>query len=440
MFNRSGKKLTPKKGKSLKDLSGITTPEQLLSDPPRQKLLEQIKALSSFQPNRFDSLCKVLVHHLINHCQKLPETLNSYYSNQGGVLDYALNRTEAALHLFREFVVSEETLSEEQKLWLYALLTAALLQGIGKLKVDYLVEIYDLNGQKLKKWNPVLESLSSVASYYHYQIEGNLDIEYRKRLNLLIARLLMPTSGFEWIASDPEVLRVWLALIDEDWESAGTLGALLVRADAIAIQRNLLNLKFSSRGARSGRIGAFMDTHPENLAEREMQTGVEFINWLRTAIEKGILMINKAPLFMVPGGMLMSPDLFKLFVREHPEFKNWQAIQSGFLSLGVHAVNADGAVTSKFEQANTQHIVNGAVFEKYAVALPNQVNAHSLNTGKVSQVSALNLINQSKYGAHFSEQGSGGSNKAIERLSAEGKWVPADDSRPNLSPGGNLRG
>ena len=43
----------------------------------------------------------------------------------------------------------------------------------------------------------------------------------------------MPVSGFAWIASNPQVLAVWLALLNEDQRSAGTLGAILIRADAI---------------------------------------------------------------------------------------------------------------------------------------------------------------------------------------------------------------
>ena len=35
--------------------------------------------------------------------------------------------------------------------------------------------------------------------------------------------------------------------------------------------------------------------------------------------------------------------MFQLFMREHPEYKNWQAVQNGFLSLGLHRRAADGS-------------------------------------------------------------------------------------------------
>ena len=74
----------------------------------------------------------------------------------------------------------------------------------------------------LKQWNPLLESLNNVGSYYTYEFQKDGDIEFRRRLNLLIAKAIMPPSGFNWIASNPEVLAIWLALLNEDQASAGT--------------------------------------------------------------------------------------------------------------------------------------------------------------------------------------------------------------------------
>lgn len=438
LFNRTGKNVKSTKGRSLKDLTAIATPEQLLAKNKRENLVKKIQASSSLSDSRFETLCLSLIHNLINHCQSLPETMNSYYSQQGGVLDYALNRTEAAVHLFREFVIAEGDLSEEQKLWLYALLTAGLLQGIGKLQIDYLVNLHDLNGQNLKIWNPLLESMSATSSYYHYEILSAEDDDLRRRLNLLLARLLMPASGFSWIASNPDVLRVWLALLHEDWQSAGTLGALLVRADAIAIQRYMTEHMLAGqagRSARAGRISTFIDTNPQDAANREQLIGVEFINWLMQSLEKGIVMINKAPLFMVPGGMLMCSDLFKLFVREHPEFKNWQAIQSGFLSLGLHSVGAEGAIVSRFEQANTQQMVSGIVFENYAVALPEQIKFHNLNTGKISTLSAVELVNKSQSNVQFNQKTTASHAQGLQKLDARGQWVQPGEAGNNLTFG-----
>lgn len=286
-------------GKSLKDLTRIVNANLFLSEDKRQVLLKKMRMLSGLETARYDSLCSTLINNLVHYCQNLPETANSYYSQQGGLVDHALNRTEAALSLFQEFMVQDQPdLSEEQKLWQYALFSAAILQGIGKLFVDYRVSFYDANGQFLKEWNPLLENMTSTGIYYFYEFEKEPEIEFRRRLNLLMAKTLMPTSGFAWIASNPEVLSVWLALLNEDERSAGTLGAILIRAEAIAIQRYLLEFMVRGTPAHSGgryRAGTFSGGQPETLLEKEQAVGMEFIQWMIKALDSGKIMINKAP-------------------------------------------------------------------------------------------------------------------------------------------------
>ncbi|CEK12178.1 conjugal transfer nickase/helicase domain-containing protein [Legionella hackeliae] len=429
MFNRYGKKAKSLNAKALSDLTRIVQAPLLLAEEKRKVLVTQIKEASALEEARFDSLCLSLMHNFVNHCQNLPETANSYYSHQGGFLDHALNRTEAALSLFKQYIIQEgqAELSEEQKLWQYALFSAAILQGVAKLHIDFQIELYDNHGQFLKQWNPLLESLVAVGSHYSYEFQKETDEDFRRRLNLLLARLLMPASGFAWIASHPQVLAVWLALLNEDLQGAGTLGAILIRANAIALQRyfnQMMVRNYGSRGGRYGRVSTFAGGVPESISEIEQQLGVEFIQWLTKALDAGRIMVNKSPLFMVPGGMLMSPDIFKLFVREHPEYKNWQAIQNGFLSLGLHRLAPDGTIHSRFEQSNTQQMHNGIVFADYAVALPAKVQVNHLNTGKSSTISATELIYQTQFHSHFTRQQSNSIISPIPHLNANGKWQP----------------
>ncbi|MCW8409160.1 helicase/relaxase domain-containing protein [Legionella sp. PATHC035] len=424
-------------GKSLKDLTRIVNANLILSEDKRQTLLKRMRMLSGLETARYDSLCGILITNLVHYCQNLPETTNSYYSQQGGLVDHALNRTEAALSLFQEFMVQEQPdqLSEEQKLWQYALFSAAILQGIGKLFVDYRVSFYDANGQFLKEWNPLLENMTSTGVYYFYEFEKEPEIEFRRRLNLLLARTLMPASGFAWLASNPEVLAVWLALLNEDERSAGTLGAILIRAEAIAIQRYLL--EFMVRGtAHTGgryRAGTFSGGQPETLLEKEQTVGMEFIQWMIKALDSGRIMVNKAPLFMVPGGMLMCAEMFQLFVREHPEYKNWQAVQNGFLSLGLHHRAADGGVLSRFETKNQME--TGVVFSKYALALPQSVKVVQMSTGKVESMSATELIHKAQFGSQFTQQQSTGLTQSLQKLDAAGKWQAVENEGLGLKPG-----
>jgi integrating conjugative element relaxase (TIGR03760 family) len=436
LFRRLRKKGANQRVKMLKDLTRVVNFEQMLSDDKRTTLLEQIRSACFLEDERFDSLCLTIIHHLIYHCQQLPDSSNSYYTQPSGLLDYALDRTNIALTLFKQYVIKDEktNFSEEQKLWQYALLSAALLQGIGKLYVDYHVELYDSSGQFLKPWNPLLENFSLIGSYYNYTFKKETNSELRRLLNSLLARFLMPASGFNWIASDPQVLATWLALLNENPYFAGTLGIILIRANALAISHYFNQQHKKAHGLRASRY-ALMNTFTggalESVNHIEQQIGIEFIQWLNKSLASCSLMINKGPLLMVPGGMLMSPEIFALFVRENPEFKNWQAVQNGFLSLKLHRLAPDGSTNSRFEQPHTQQLHNGILFSEYAVALPAKENIqlHNLDTGKVVAISATEIIHLAQYNTHFNQQNHNIASKSLNKLNTAGQWQDANPAQ-----------
>lgn len=427
MFHRQRKNSGLASAKALKDLLPMNTAVQFLMENKRPALLEKIKSYSGLDANAYESLCHNLIANLISYCQNLPDPSNSYYAQAGGLVDYALNRTEAALGLFQEFmVVGSEGLSEEQKLWQYVLYSAAILQGIGKLFVDFQINLFDVNGHLLKQWNPLLESLNNIGSYYNYEFQQEGDIDFRRRLNLLLAKAIMPVRGFNWIASDKEALAVWLALLNEDQGAAGTLGAILIRADAIAIQRYLAELFAKSSLGRSsgpfGRAGTFSGGVPESLVGKEQAIGAQFIQWMIKSLESGLIMINKAPLWMVPGGLIMSAEMFQLFVREHPEYKNWQAIQKAFASLSLHRLAPDGSLQSRFEQTQNQQMHHGIVFADYGVVLSDSVAMHHINTGKTETMSAVEFIHYAQENANFAQR-TAPHLESLKKLTASG-WVP----------------
>ncbi|MGC1183318.1 conjugal transfer nickase/helicase domain-containing protein [Legionella sp.] len=437
MFHRELKHSLSKQRKSIKNLTRIVSASHFLAEDKRQALVKKMRDLSHLETSRYESLCHTLIENLILSCQNLPETANSYYSQPGGLVDHALNRTEAALSLFQEFMVQEQpdSFSEEQKLWQYALFSAAILQGIGKIFVDYRVNLFDVNGHFLKEWNPLLESMGNIGQYYFYEFQKEPEIEFRRRINLLLAKTLMPASGFAWIASHGEVLSVWLALLNEDERSAGTLGALLIRADALAIQRYFTEFLHRHTanypGGRYGQIGTF-NVGAETLLEKEQVVGLEFIQWMIKSLDEGRIMINKAPLFMVPNGMLMCQEMFQLFVREHSEYKNWQAVRNGFLALNLHGRGVENA-TSHFEHINNQQMQSGVVLSKYAIALPETVKVQHLS-GKIESMSTIELINKAAYLTQFTAKNSVVM-APLQKLNAAGHWLTVEQDSKAPRPG-----
>ncbi len=432
LFHHHGKKARPTLSRPLQDLTPVAIPKALLAESKRLKLLQNITESCALDSPRFDSLCMKLLHNFTNQCQSLPETANSYYALPGGLLDHALNRTEAALHLLCQQMVPghDAELSEEQKLWLYALFSAAILQGIGKLQLDYRIELFDVNGLFSRLWNPLLEGLASNARYYHYEFTQGSEDDLRCRLNLLLAYQLMPESGFSWIAGNPQVLAVWLALLNEDPNAAGMLGLILERADAIAIQRDLnafLIRHTASGGGRANRISTFIDA-PESSIGKEHVLGAEFIKWLTQQLEKGRFSINKLPIMMLPAGLHMTIETYKFFMREHPDtrLKTWQAVHNGLISLGLHHREANNHTANPNDKTSQ----NGIILNKFAVVLPDKMQLHDPATGKETTVTAIEMMRIQK---------SLNNREPLHHLTQSGEWQAVEANTPELQSGYSRR-
>lgn len=443
LFTHYGKKGKPVQRQLLTDLMPISSPEQILLEEKRANLWSKITQACKLSPAQFESLGFSLATNLINDCQLLPETVNSYYSQSGGMLDYALNRTEAALALFATYVVADDSgeWSEEQKLWQYVLYSAAMLQGIGKLQIDLKVKCYNQQGQYLAQWNPLLTSLASQCRHYDYEFETEADVDFRRRLNGLLARRLMPEEGFAWIASNPQILQIWLALLHEDYQGAGTLGALLIRADSLALRRYFNQFLVRDQVAHSSRhrTSTFSDGTPETIHDKEIKIGATFLAWLNTAIESLDVKINKEILFMVPGGLLIGSEIFKLFVQDNPAYKNWLAVKNSFLSLRLHQKGLEGEDDLRFEDFARGKMLHGVVLSNYALVLPEEVSVHGASGEQV--LSAVEFISQVDKGRHVLNAASGAAmSSGLPQLSQAGQWEIVSSAAPAASQGLNKHG
>lgn len=435
LFHQRDKKKGNALSKSnIKDLIKLSSPETVLTEDKRSRLLAKIESACQFEKKHFDNKCLSLIHVFINYCQLLPETANSHYSQPGGFIDYALNRTEAALSLFKGYLVLDHTgqLSEEQKLWQYALFSAAFLQGIGKCYIDLTVKLLNKTGTFLRIWNPIIENIASQdTAYYSYTFnKPTLDDEFRHRLNSLIARFLMPKEGLKWIASNTSVLETWLALLNEDLYKAGTLGIILDRAKALALQQHF-NQFHPERpiepSTNYDKAHPFATNIPtESTIDKELQVGLEFIRWLTEALRSGTLIIDKLPILLVPGGLLLNTEIFKQFIKDNPHYKAWPAVQNGFLALGIHRLGAGGQLVSRYEHAGSHHVQEGIFVSQFGLALPDEVLVHNHQSGKTNWVSAIELTNRI------------GNSQGLTELTPNGKWeaTKAQSSQMEFNPRG----
>ena len=436
---------------SAERMSRVCSSAQLLVTEKKQAQIAEFKKLSGFSEEVFDRCCQSLLDELSLYLQDLPETRNSYFSSKGGFLNHMLSRCEASLKACRAYFVNDKgketkELSEQQQLWLYCLFSASLLRGIGTLVVDFLIDIFDGSGRHLGKWDPMAGSLPKQdAVFYDYDFDAPHHETFKRRVTLSLATKIMPSAGLGWLSGNKEVFAIWLALLDEDLRSAGTLGIILDKADQVAINR-YFNERMAEQynqetdpGKLVGKKFSAVEGGLSDMAVGELPpSGVEFMKWLSKMLGTAQLMINQAPLFSVPGGLLMSPDIFKLFIRDHPQFKNWQNVQDAFTQMKMHAAAADGGAVQKFKDMKSNSMHTGVVLSSVGLVLPDTFKAVNMKNGVVKSMgrNGMSVISQQS-GHMVAEQLA---SNPLQAISKSGQFItPGGLTQTKINPfGGTL--
>ncbi|MBS0357944.1 MAG: TraI domain-containing protein [Proteobacteria bacterium] len=372
----------------------ILPAESLLSHEKRQTQIQKFQLLLSLSDTDFDRLAHSLICQFAEFVQHLPETRHSYYAHKGGLLDHALDRTAIALPLCRNYFLPNEKdptsnqLTKAQALWAYAVFSASLLHDVGRVLVDLKISLYSRNAEFVKHWNPCEGLMLSQGAFYKYDFEPNFPETFRRDVTKILARQLMPKDGFNWIASNKNVLMLWLAMLDDNTRTGSTLSPILPWADRQAIfqyiekhmqDRPPKELK-DSLGLKkdSSFLGYFSNpkTDTTDLALQDL-AGVEFLRWVREGLGSEKLNLNKAPLGYTANGVIISADAFKLFSKENIQYKNWQAVQDSFMKLGIVA------------QETMQTFVNEAKQELKGVILPLEYALPSYQTAETLRASPI---------------------------------------------------
>lgn len=409
-----------------KPLTPILTPMQLLEMGQREQIISKVTQTLGFDFLRTESMIVPLIKNVINHSQSLPDSFNRYYTYQGGLFDYALKRTEVAIDLLKQRTVLENNeFSEKQLLWVYVVFSAGLLKGIGKIYVDFSIKLYDAKFKYVKKWNPVLDRLNG-KGFYTFSYAHEEDEEFRANMNLLLARTLMPEPGFAFIASNPKIFKIWVALLQEKWPKTGGLGALLDHADYLAIYADFERLLEELKKQNINFKKSFMDPTQDPL-QKERLIGIEFLQWLKDQLENGKEALNKDKLHLTRDGVFISSDIFKVFLTTNPHIKQWQIVQRGFFILGL---NRGGLDIEMLTQTWGGKEYSGFILNNVAAILPEKVNVYNKETNKVEKVDALEVISAQQQGKDVKFEAT----KNI--LDANGSWVLSSEvNQNNLKPG-----
>jgi integrating conjugative element relaxase (TIGR03760 family) len=425
MFERRVTHDDVSKNKPIGHLNAVLSAQQLLQQDRRKHLLHEIQQRLYFNQTKFDALCLPLLETVALYCQQLPDSTCYYYANRGGLLNYVLNRTNAALELLQSCLLLNDTstCTEEQLMWIYALFSAGLLQGLGKLYSDYKIEVFDSKGKYLETWNPFVGKALQTDTYYSEQFVHDHDVDFRRKLNLFLAKQLMPEIGLTWLASNAEIFAIWLSLLNEEDDATKMLNAILSRATIIA-QQNYLHEFLDQKTDATQLIGKkFVEgAEYKPVSEPDFILGAHFLNWLNIALANGNLQLNKMPgLMLMRDGLFVHIEIFKQFLREHPQYKNWRNVQRAVAAWNLHASNKDF-----LQQKSSKE--EGLMLDLSVISDTLHVyNAETKNVEIRSGLKINSLLNHPEL-------------PVMQQLSANGKWMDTVIPRLFMQPLGPKRG
>ncbi|WP_339430149.1 MobH family relaxase [Pseudomonas taetrolens] len=207
----------------------------LLSAPHRRLLMEQIWQRTAVSPAQFARLYRAPLERYAELVQLFPASQNHHHAHAGGLLDHGLEIVVCALKLRQSHLLPLGTPPEIQtrqaEAWTAGIAYAALLHDIGKLATDLLVE--DRGGERWHTWHGPLRQ--------PYRFRHNPDRQHRLHGSAagLLTSTVLGREPLDWLSSFPELWATLLHALAGQYEHAGILGELVIRADQASVARAL---------------------------------------------------------------------------------------------------------------------------------------------------------------------------------------------------------
>lgn len=233
LFRRS--KALPNHAPTLDGFLQPATSQVLLGSPRRQKLLENIWQRASLSRSQFVELYRRPLERYAELVQQLPASQNHHHAHPGGMLDHGLEIVAYALKIRQSYLLPigapPESQSAQAEAWTAAAAYGALIHDLGKIAVDVHIEL-----EGGKTWHPWHGPLKKPYRFRYvkgrnYQLHG-------AAAALIYAQILTPDI-LDWLSNFPEVWSQLIFVLAGQYEHAGILGEIVVKADQASVAQEL---------------------------------------------------------------------------------------------------------------------------------------------------------------------------------------------------------
>lgn len=338
----------------------------LLSEGHLPQILNRLPTLVNVPQPYYQALYLKAIENFAEYVQRLPAVGSVAYTHAGGFLECNLELAFLTMHLFRKDQPIDDLPPEEipakTALWCYALFTAALLAGIGKISANYWITLCDNKGNKGFTWNPFDGSMVEAKKQntdYRFSLNTAVNRDWlAANETLFIARQILPPEGFNWLASDKDIFEAWLGSLQNDERRGRVISKIVLYAYIQLLSPNRSVSEILRLLIRDGLIRADVldikkptkaETSPKSPTNpassfdfnnfNSVEIGKVFKNWLSMGIKDGSIAFNKGndgPVNVAPGGkVLVSMELLQKFVNENARYqKNAQEVLRNLIQQG----------------------------------------------------------------------------------------------------------
>jgi integrating conjugative element relaxase (TIGR03760 family) len=244
--------------------NGFLKPVQahdLLATPRRQKLLENIWQRASLSRSQFVELYRRPLERYAELVQQLPASQNHHHAHPGGMLDHGLEIVAYALKIRQTYLLPigapPESQSAQAEAWTAAAAYGALIHDLGKIAVDVHIEL-----EGGKTWHPWHGPIN--RPYRFRYVKGRNYQLHGAAAALIYTQILSPQI-LDWLSDFSEVWSQLIFLLAGQYEHAGILGEIVVKADQASVAQEL--------GGNPARVLSA----PKQSLQRQLADGLRYL-------------------------------------------------------------------------------------------------------------------------------------------------------------------
>lgn len=213
----------------------IESAHSLLAAEHRRQLLDRIWQYTAVSHVQFTQLYLNPIHRYAEQVQQLPASETHHHAYLGGMLDHGLELVACSLKLRQSYLLPTGAAPEDQAaqtdVWSAGIAYGALLHDVGKIAVDLQVERQD--GRLWHPWQGPLDQP------YRFRYLKGRDYHLHGAAAGLLYTQILDRPILDWLSGFPSLWACLLYVLAGQYERAGVLGELVIRADRVSTSQNI---------------------------------------------------------------------------------------------------------------------------------------------------------------------------------------------------------